>query len=96
MASASEAEGQARSDAIESFWPEGRYRLRVASSDPKAQRGLEETQVDIEVAPGDGPAVLPPISLKAPMKGSRKLYQRSMDALQRDSGWVQTGSWVVP
>ncbi|QOY85750.1 hypothetical protein IRI77_23365 [Paludibaculum fermentans] len=37
-----------------------------------------------------------PISLKAPMKGSRKLYQRSMDALQRDSGWVQTGTWVVP
>ncbi|MGJ5814093.1 RCC1-like domain-containing protein [Paludibaculum fermentans] len=37
-----------------------------------------------------------PVSLKAPLKGSRKIYQRSMDALRRDSGWVQTGTWVVP
>ncbi|MGC4054265.1 MAG: hypothetical protein QM757_34705 [Paludibaculum sp.] len=37
-----------------------------------------------------------PMTLKAPMSGSKLLFQRSMDALQRDSGWVETGSWVVP
>lgn len=37
-----------------------------------------------------------PVTLKAPMKGSRKLFQRSLDALGRDTGWSQTGSWVVP
>jgi alpha-tubulin suppressor-like RCC1 family protein len=37
-----------------------------------------------------------PVTLKAPMSGSKLLFQRSMDALQRDSGWVETGSWVVP
>lgn len=37
-----------------------------------------------------------PMTMKAPMKGSKLLFQRSMDALQRDSGWVETGSWVVP
>ncbi|MBN9661583.1 MAG: hypothetical protein J0H49_25530 [Acidobacteria bacterium] len=37
-----------------------------------------------------------PFTLKSPMTGSKKLFQRSMDALRRDSGWVQTGSWVVP
>jgi alpha-tubulin suppressor-like RCC1 family protein len=36
-----------------------------------------------------------PFTLKSPMTGSKKLFQRSMDALRRDSGWVQTGSWVV-
>ncbi|MGJ5814091.1 RCC1-like domain-containing protein [Paludibaculum fermentans] len=37
-----------------------------------------------------------PVALKAPMAGSKKIFQRSMDALQRDTGWVQTGGWTVP
>ncbi|MBN9661584.1 MAG: hypothetical protein J0H49_25535 [Acidobacteria bacterium] len=37
-----------------------------------------------------------PFTFKSPMTGSKKLFQRSMDALRRDSGWVLTGNWVVP
>jgi hypothetical protein len=38
-----------------------------------------------------------PIVLKTPMAGSKKLFQRTLDAISRDSGWVETGSiFVVP
>lgn len=37
-----------------------------------------------------------PFQLKAPMQGAKKLFQRSFDALERDTGWVETGAWVVP
>ncbi|MGJ5814092.1 RCC1 domain-containing protein [Paludibaculum fermentans] len=37
-----------------------------------------------------------PLTLKGPMAGSKKIFQRSMDALRRDTGWVQTGTWIVP
>lgn len=37
-----------------------------------------------------------PIVFKAPMKGSRNLYQRTLDPLLRDSGWVLSGGWTIP
>ncbi|QOY85752.1 RCC1 domain-containing protein [Paludibaculum fermentans] len=37
-----------------------------------------------------------PFVLKSPMAGGKKIFQRSMDALRRDTGWVQTGIWSVP
>jgi hypothetical protein len=38
-----------------------------------------------------------PIVLKTPMAGNKKLFQRTLDAISRDSGWVETGSiFVVP
>ncbi|MGJ5814090.1 hypothetical protein [Paludibaculum fermentans] len=37
-----------------------------------------------------------PFTLKSPMAGSKKIFQRSMDALRRDTGWVQTGTWTIP
>ncbi|MGJ5819551.1 InlB B-repeat-containing protein [Paludibaculum fermentans] len=37
-----------------------------------------------------------PVTLKAPMAGAKNLYQRTLDALSRDSGWVKTGTWTIP
>ncbi|MGJ5819532.1 InlB B-repeat-containing protein [Paludibaculum fermentans] len=37
-----------------------------------------------------------PITLKAPMSGAKKLFQRSLDPLGRDSGWLQTGTFTIP
>ncbi|QOY87556.1 InlB B-repeat-containing protein [Paludibaculum fermentans] len=37
-----------------------------------------------------------PVTLKAPMSGAKNLYQRTLDPLSRDSGWVKTGAWSVP
>jgi len=36
-----------------------------------------------------------PITMKAPMNGSKFLFQRTLDVLSRDTGWVQSGSWTV-
>lgn len=38
----------------------------------------------------------PAFTFKAPMAGQKKIFQRSLDALWRDTGWVQTGTWLVP
>ncbi|MGJ5819552.1 InlB B-repeat-containing protein [Paludibaculum fermentans] len=37
-----------------------------------------------------------PVTLKAPMHGTKNLYQRTLDSLSRDSGWVKTGTWTIP
>jgi uncharacterized repeat protein (TIGR01451 family) len=37
-----------------------------------------------------------PITLKAPMSGAKKIFQRTLDPLRRDTGWVQTGTWTIP
>jgi hypothetical protein len=37
-----------------------------------------------------------PVTMKSRMSGRKTLFQRSFDALQRDSGWVQTGGWSIP
>ncbi|MGJ5814897.1 InlB B-repeat-containing protein [Paludibaculum fermentans] len=37
-----------------------------------------------------------PVTLKAPMAGAKDLYQRMLDPLNRDSGWVKTGAWTIP
>jgi len=37
-----------------------------------------------------------PVTLKAPMSGAKKLFQRTLDVLNRDSGWQQTGTWNIP
>ncbi|QOY86264.1 InlB B-repeat-containing protein [Paludibaculum fermentans] len=37
-----------------------------------------------------------PVTLKTPMVGSKDLYQRMLDPLNRDSGWVKTGAWTIP
>jgi hypothetical protein len=37
-----------------------------------------------------------PVTMKVPMAGSKILFQRTLDVLNRDTGWVQTGSWTVP
>ncbi|QOY89884.1 hypothetical protein IRI77_07995 [Paludibaculum fermentans] len=36
------------------------------------------------------------LTLKAPMAGPKNLYQRSLDPLGRDSGWIKTGTWTIP
>lgn len=36
-----------------------------------------------------------PITFKAPMSGAKKLFQRTLDVLTRDTGWQQTGTWTV-
>ncbi|MGC4050488.1 MAG: hypothetical protein QM757_14015 [Paludibaculum sp.] len=36
------------------------------------------------------------VMTNAPMSGSKLLFQRTLDPLGRDSGWVQTGSAVLP
>ncbi|QOY85406.1 M12 family metallopeptidase [Paludibaculum fermentans] len=37
-----------------------------------------------------------PITFKAPMSGGNKEFQRTLDVLNRDSGWQQTGNWTAP
>jgi len=36
-----------------------------------------------------------PITMKSPMSGAKKLFQRTLDTLNRDTGWQQTGTWTV-
>nr|WP_303652470.1 TlpA disulfide reductase family protein [Paludisphaera mucosa] len=53
----------AEGERLEAYWPEGRYRLTVHSADPVAEKGLEETTIEIVVPPGDGPLTLPTLRL---------------------------------
>jgi len=36
-----------------------------------------------------------PITMKTPMVGAKNTYQRTLDVLSRDSGFVQTGNWTI-
>jgi len=36
-----------------------------------------------------------PVTMKAPMSGAKKTFQRTLDTLNRDTGWQQTGTWTV-
>jgi len=36
-----------------------------------------------------------PVTMKAPMSGAKKIFQRTLDTLNRDTGWQQTGTWTV-
>jgi hypothetical protein len=48
------------------------------------------------VANASGNLVLTvPLTFKAPMVRSNNLYQRTLDVLNRDSGFQQTGTWTV-
>jgi hypothetical protein len=37
-----------------------------------------------------------PVTMKAPMSGAKKTFQRTLDVLNRDSGFQQTGTWTIP
>jgi len=37
-----------------------------------------------------------PVTMKAPMSGAKKTFQRTLDLLNRDTGWVQSGVWIIP
>lgn len=51
----------------------------------------------VRVGMDDGRCVMHvPVVLKAPMVGSKKIFLRTQDALGRDSGWIESGAWVVP
>jgi thiol-disulfide isomerase/thioredoxin len=59
--------GGAPASRIETYFPEGSYRLRVSSNDPKwSQKAVESAEVDLTVPPGEGPLDLPTIRLSAP------------------------------
>jgi len=45
---------------------------------------------------GGNLVVTMPVTMKAPMSGTKKTFQRTLDVLNRDTGWQQTGSWIVP
>jgi hypothetical protein len=36
-----------------------------------------------------------PITMQAPMVGAKNLYQRTLDVLNRDTGWQQSGTWTI-
>jgi len=36
-----------------------------------------------------------PVTMKAPMVGAKNTFQRRLDALNRDTGFVQTGTWTI-
>jgi hypothetical protein len=36
-----------------------------------------------------------PVTLQAPMVGAKNLYQRTLDVLNRDGGWQQSGTWTI-
>jgi len=44
---------------------------------------------------GGNLVVTVPVTMKAPMAGAKKLFQRTLDTLNRDTGWQQTGTWTV-
>jgi hypothetical protein len=35
------------------------------------------------------------VTLKPPMVGSQKTFQRTLDVLNRDTGFAQTGTWTI-
>ncbi|MGJ5814771.1 SBBP repeat-containing protein [Paludibaculum fermentans] len=37
-----------------------------------------------------------PVTLKPPMSGAKFTYMRTQDALNRDTGWLQKGTWTIP
>jgi hypothetical protein len=37
-----------------------------------------------------------PVTLKAPMSGAKKTFLRTLDALSRDTGWLERGAWTIP
>jgi hypothetical protein len=37
-----------------------------------------------------------PVTMKAPMSGTKNMYQRTLDVLNRDTGMVPTGTWTIP
>ena len=37
-----------------------------------------------------------PVTMNAPMSGAKKSFQRTLDVLNRDSGFQQTGTWTIP
>ncbi|MGC4048913.1 MAG: hypothetical protein QM757_05245 [Paludibaculum sp.] len=37
-----------------------------------------------------------PLTLKAPMSGTKNTYLRMMDSLYRDTGMQQKGTWTIP
>jgi hypothetical protein len=37
-----------------------------------------------------------PVTMKPPMSGTKRTFQRTLDLLNRDSGWQQTGTWTIP
>ena len=45
---------------------------------------------------GGNLVVTVPVTMKAPMSGSKKTFQRTLDVLNRDTGWQQTGTWIIP
>jgi hypothetical protein len=36
-----------------------------------------------------------PVTMKAPMVGAKSTFQRTLDVLNRDTGFVQTGTWTI-
>jgi thiol-disulfide isomerase/thioredoxin len=72
---------------IESYWPVGRYRLRVFSADVIAHKGLEDTETNVEVTAGEGPLVLPSIELAAlPAVRLKDQSAPELDATDLNSG----------
>jgi hypothetical protein len=37
-----------------------------------------------------------PVTMKAPMSGTKNTYLRMLDAMMRDTGWQQKGVWTIP
>ncbi|WP_165065920.1 TlpA family protein disulfide reductase [Paludisphaera rhizosphaerae] len=54
---------QSDGDWLEAYWPEGKYSLNIASRDPVADKGLEETTIEVDVPSGEGPLILPKLLL---------------------------------
>lgn len=56
----------------------------IATSGVVVRRMVGSLQLDV------------PLTSDTPMSGRKGLFLRSYDSLQRDSGWIGTGSWLVP
>lgn len=90
--------------AADSFWlysPDFGYFLGpVNSGVPAAPLETSACSLDVSSAVvsnfASGLTLSFPVTLKATMSGSKKLLMRSMDQLQRDSGWQEVGSYQVP
>ncbi|WP_165073023.1 TlpA family protein disulfide reductase [Paludisphaera rhizosphaerae] len=59
--------GRRDGNMLETYCPEGRYRLFVSSRDPVSMKVLEETTIDFDVPAGGAPLTLPKQSLPAPL-----------------------------
>ncbi|MGJ5818510.1 InlB B-repeat-containing protein [Paludibaculum fermentans] len=69
---------------------------QVASAQLNSSACWLDTLASVATPQSSGLNLTLPLTMKAPMRGLKKLYMRTLDALGIDSGWRQVGTYMVP